>query len=501
MAQLTRTFDPSKFQKSLTKSIKGISTGFNDPDTWISTGNYALNKRISGDFHKGIPLGKVTVFAGESGCLPTTAQVVIRHPDQTESVVDVGTLRTMFHSGNNFEISTPDGFQKIGAWFDKGVMRTVLIRTENHSTVAAINHLLQLPDGSWMMSADVQRGQHLLTESGIEEVTHVDVIGDQECFDFEILHENHRYWGDGFSSHNSGKSFIVSGSIVKHAQEMGIFCVVIDTENALDEKWLHAVGVDTSPEKIMRISASMIDDVAKILNDFVDNYKTEFGELAREERPKVLFVIDSLGMLMTPTDVAQFTAGDMKGDMGRKAKQLKALMTNTTNMIGDLNIGIVCTNHTYKSQDMFDPDDKITGGSGPIFAASIIVAMQKLKLKKDADGNKISYVRGIRSKCSVVKTRYSKPFEQIELEIPYEEGLSPFSGLFTYFESVGLLPKTGNKYIYKDKSGVEHKYYEKEFARNENGILDLIMAEWDESSESLEQAAVTDPDSDDDTTD
>lgn len=73
-----RPFDVSKFRKSITKSIDGISAGFRDPDTWISTNNYALNYLISGDFYKGVPMGKVTVFAGESGCLPATGIVNIR---------------------------------------------------------------------------------------------------------------------------------------------------------------------------------------------------------------------------------------------------------------------------------------------------------------------------------------------------------------------------------------------------------------------------------------
>ena len=63
----TKPFDVSKFRKTITKSIEGLSIGFRDPDTWISTNNYALNYLISGDFQRGIPLGKVTVFAGESG--------------------------------------------------------------------------------------------------------------------------------------------------------------------------------------------------------------------------------------------------------------------------------------------------------------------------------------------------------------------------------------------------------------------------------------------------
>ena len=56
--------------KNSTASVKkntGVSVGFHDPDTWVSTGNFALNYRISGYFDRGIPLGKVAMFAGESG--------------------------------------------------------------------------------------------------------------------------------------------------------------------------------------------------------------------------------------------------------------------------------------------------------------------------------------------------------------------------------------------------------------------------------------------------
>ena len=103
----------------------------------------------------------------------------------------------------------------------------------------------------------------------------------------------------------------------------------------------------------------MIDDVAKTVSDFMKDYKAEYAEKDKDERPKVLFVVDSLGMLLTPTDVDQFNKGDMKGDMGRKPKALTALVPNTVNMFGEYNVGMLCTNHIC-SQDMFDPDDKIS---------------------------------------------------------------------------------------------------------------------------------------------
>ena len=52
---MLKAFDVSKYRKNLTKSITGMSQGFNVPTAWISTGNYALNYLVSGDFQKGIP--------------------------------------------------------------------------------------------------------------------------------------------------------------------------------------------------------------------------------------------------------------------------------------------------------------------------------------------------------------------------------------------------------------------------------------------------------------
>ncbi len=336
-----KAFDLSKFRKTLTKSIEGLGVGFNDPTDWVSTGNYALNYLISSDFNKGVPLGKVTVFAGESG---------------------------------------------------------------------------------------------------------------------------------------AGKSFICSGNLIRNAQEQGIYVVLVDSENALDQKWLEALGVDTSEDKLLKLNMAMIDDVAKTINEFMKEYKT------MEDRPKVLFVIDSLGMLLTPTDINQFEAGDLKGDMGRKPKALTALVRNCVNMFGSYNVGLVATNHTYASQDMFDPDDKISGGQGFIYASSIVVAMKKLKLKEDDEGNKISEVRGIRAACKIMKTRYAKPFESVQIKIPYETGMNPYSGLVDLFEAKGFLQKDGNRLKYVSSVNEEIKLYRKEWERNDDGCLDKVMVDFSSRS-------------------
>jgi hypothetical protein len=205
---------------------------------------------------------------------------------------------------------------------------------------------------------------------------------------------------------------------------------------------------------------------------------SDYKALPDGERPKVLFVIDSLGMLLTPTDVNQFDAGEMKGDLGRKPKALTALVRNCVNMFGSYNVGLVCTNHTYASQDMFDPDDKISGGQGFIYASSIVVAMKKMKLKEDEDGNKITDVMGIRAGCKVMKTRYAKPFEGVQVKIPYETGMNPYSGMVDMAEKRGLLKKEGNSLVFVTSDGEVIKQFRKKWEANEGGSLDRLMTDF-----------------------
>jgi hypothetical protein len=120
----------------------------------------------------------------------------------------------------------------------------------------------------------------------------------------------------------------------------------------------------------------------------------------------------------------------------------------------------------------------VSHNSGFVYASSIVVAMKKLKLKEDEDGNKVSEVLGIRAGCKIMKTRYAKPFEDIQLHIPYATGLSPYSGFFEMLEKKKMITKEGNRYAYTDLDGVVHKYFRKEWNRNENGIFDLVMKEF-----------------------
>jgi len=120
----------------------------------------------------------------------------------------------------------------------------------------------------------------------------------------------------------------------------------------------------------------------------------------------------------------------------------------------------------------------VSHNSGFIYASSIVVAMQKRKLKEDEDGKKVTDVRGIRAACKIMKTRYNKPFENVEIKIPWDSGMDPYSGLIDLFEKKGALVKDSTKLKYVDRSGKEHKYFKNSIP---DSLLDLIMEEWDET--------------------
>jgi RecA/RadA recombinase len=127
---------------------------------------------------------------------------------------------------------------------------------------------------------------------------------------------------------------------------------------------------------------------------------------------------------------------------------------------------------------MFDPDDKISGGQGFIYASSIVVAMKKMKLKEDEDGNKVSDVNGIRAGCKVMKTRYAKPFEGVQVKIPYTTGMSPYSGLVDLIEKKELLKREGNSLVFTTSDGEIIKKFRKAWEKNDDGCLDKVMTDF-----------------------
>jgi len=268
-----------------------------------------------------------------------------------------------------------------------------------------------------------------------------------------------------------GKSFLV-GNVVKNAQDDGYFIIILDSENALDDEYMVKIGVNVKSDKYSYFSVSSIQHVVKIISDFVQGYKATYGEDANA--PKVLIALDSLDMLATDTELSNFKKGEQKGDQGQKNKQLKAMLKTCVTAIKHINISIVVTAQVYTAT----MDQKLQGegtwivGNAIRYSLSQIIMLTKLKLK--AEGGKVGQpadVTGIRMKCEGFKTRFTKPFQISTIEVPYDTGMDPYSGLLPVMVQMGIVTtKGGWNYI----PGTDVKFRRTDFKDHVETLLNKM---------------------------
>jgi len=260
----------------------------------------------------------------------------------------------------------------------------------------------------------------------------------------------------------SGKSYL-AGNIAKNAQDKGVYVVFLDTERALDKPFLEGIGIDTSEDKMLKYDITTIDAAKKAITDTLDFMAKEYHD---DNRPQLLFVLDSLGMMLTGKEEKESNAGTIKGDMGQKAKALRHFYRGITSQIGKAGAGLVALNHTWQGSDIYgNAIHKINGGEGQIYSSSIVLMISKKELKESA----MAETDGIIIRVKATKTRFTKPFRRIELVVPYSTGMDPYSGLLKAFVAEGLITQAGAWYTYVETG-------EKFQSKKAEPILDKILA-------------------------
>lgn len=351
-------------------------------------------------------------------------------------------------------VDTPDGYQPIIRFHDKGLRTIHVLSTTNATGKFSNDHLIETPSG-WIFVSDLIVGDLVITRFGVEQIVSNVIESPQLVYDFEVSHINQRYWANDFSSHNSGKSYI-SANLVVAAQQAGAYCLVIDSENALDDDFMTKIGVNVN-ENYKYVSVSTIPQVTKIVSSFLKGYQSSIGEA--EDGPQVMILIDSLDMLMTDTERDNFNKGVTKGDQGQKNKQLKAMLRSFVQAIKELNVAMVCTSQVYKNQDVLNGEGVWIVADAVKYACSQIILIQKRKLKDESKDAKLGDFSGVRMICEGYKTRFTMPFQKVEIEVPYETGMDPLSGLKEVATKAGVLIKRGS---YLQLAGTDHKFYERD---------------------------------------
>ena len=226
----------------------------------------------------------------------------------------------------------------------------------------------------------------------------------------------------------TGKSFVCL-NVAREAQKKGYDVIYCDTEGAIDKSSAIKFGIDANKVRYQPI---------KTVTEF-QTFVANLLELVKKAKvgganPKIMLILDSLGMLSTDKELRDALEGKNAADMGAKAKELRKLFRVITLDLTAAKIPLVCTNHVYAGGGFF-PTKESSGGDGPIFAMSVISFLSKAQLKEGNSSTKT----GIIVTSNLKKSRFTIP-EPVKFHISFANGMNPYVGLqdFISWDACGI---------------------------------------------------------------
>ena len=249
---------------------------------------------------------------------------------------------------------------------------------------------------------------------------------------------------------STGKTFF-SLAVVKNFLDTNpdAYCLYFDTESSITKPLLKSRGIDL--DRLVVINVVTIEEFRTKALKAVDIYL----KTSEENRKPCMFVLDSLGMLSTEKEIRDALDDKQVRDM-TKSQLVKGAFRMLTLKLGQANIPLIVTNHTYDVIGSYVPTKEMGGGSGLKYAASTIIYLTKKKEKdqKEVVGNII--------KAKTAKSRLSKENQQVEIRLYYDErGLDRYYGLLELGEIGGMWKNVAGRYEMDGK-----KVYAKEIYRN-----------------------------------
>jgi len=263
---------------------------------------------------------------------------------------------------------------------------------------------------------------------------------------------------------STGKTFF-SLAVVKNFLDSDPNAIVLyfDTESAITKSLLESRGVDTTRVVVMNVVT--IEEFRTKALQCVDKYL----KVEKSERQPMMFILDSLGMLSTEKEITDALADKNVRDM-TKSQLVKGAFRMLTLKLGQANVPLIVTNHTYDVIGSYVPTKEMGGGSGLKYAASTIIYLSK---KKEKDGKEVI---GNIIKAKTAKSRLSRENKEVEVRLYYDErGLDKYYGLLELGEQGGMWKNVAGRYEIQGK-----KMYAKEILKNpEQYFTEEVMEQLD----------------------
>ena len=233
---------------------------------------------------------------------------------------------------------------------------------------------------------------------------------------------------------STGKTFFalsVVGNFLRDNPTGGV--IYFESESAISREMIEERGIDSKRMIIMPVAT--IEEFRTQAVRILDKYMKE----PKDERVPMLFVLDSLGMLSTSKEMEDISNDKQVRDM-TKSQLIKGAFRVLTLKLGQANVPMVVTNHTYDVIGSYVPTKEMGGGTGLKYAASTIIYLGK---KKEKDGTEVV---GNIIKCEAKKSRLTKEGSKVETRLFFDErGLDKYYGLLELGEQYGVFERVGNR--------------------------------------------------------
>jgi hypothetical protein len=193
-------------------------------------------------------------------------------------------------------------------------------------------------------------------------------------------------------------------------------------------------GIDSS--RMVLFPVATIEEFRTQACRIVDKYMKE----PKDKREPMMFVLDSLGMLSTSKEMEDIANDKQVRDM-TKSQLIKGAFRVLTLKLGQAQVPMLVTNHTYDVIGSYMPTKEMGGGTGLKYAASTIIYLTKSKerdSKKEVVGNII--------KCEAKKSRLTVEGSKVATRLFFDErGLDKYYGLLELGEQYGVFQRVGNR--------------------------------------------------------
>ena len=251
----------------------------------------------------------------------------------------------------------------------------------------------------------------------------------------------------------SGKSLIIAHTLA-NTQKKGGLAVYIDTENALSEEFLRAVGVDVS--NMLYVPLETIEDAFEAIENIIETVRKSSKDRL------VTIALDSVSA--ATTKIEQDADYDKDDWATAKAIVMSKAMRKITSIIGKQRVLFLCTSQLREKMGvMFGDKYTTSGGKALGFHASCRIRLKGVGKLKSGTG-KTEQIIGVQTEAQVIKNRMGPPFKKATFDIYFNSGIDDYNSWLALMKDYGVIKQSGAYYtIVNEETGEEIRFMSKEW--------------------------------------